>query len=282
MVDANTCSLIGQIGPTLAGNTRFQEDTVGKLVVVELPMRSGLPKDKVTNTYAIGQQVPGSAARDDEVITAITRLYTVATASSGGQALSGWLGPQLSRVANACSVKVYDITGHLDGSPHGSPRAVSTFTLGASLGNDPMPEEVALCCTLEAHDRGAQRVEVPDGADPDAKPDRPRQRYTGRVYFGPWQASESVVDANVMARPNATIQVTLREAMKRLADEIDTTTNDENWLGVWSRADRAIREVEFVRTDDAWDTQRRRGNSPTAITRLAVADAAPIEVELGA
>lgn len=255
---------------------------MGILAVVELPMKSGLPKDKVVNTFAIGEHVPGAHSGIAELKTALARVYTVATAGSGGQPLGGWLGPQLSRVANACAIKLYDITDHLDGSPHGSPFDVATFTLAASLGNDPMPEEVALCCTLEAQGRGAQRVEVPDGADPNAAPDRPRQRYTGRTYFGPWQASESVVDANSMARPNATIQTTLREVMKRLADELDTNTADDLWLGVWSRADRAIREVEFVRTDDAWDTQRRRGNSPTAVTRVSVSDPAPLEVELAA
>lgn len=253
---------------------------MGILAVVEMPMRSGLPKDKVVNTFAIGEQASVRGTDVPALKTALKRVYTTATAGSGGQPLGGWLGPQLSRVANACQIKLYDLNGHLDGSPHGSPFDIDSFTLAASLGNDPMPEEVALCCTLEAWQRGQQRVEVPDGSDPDAKPDRPRQRFTGRVYFGPWQASESVVDANLMARPNATIQVTLRQVMQRLADELDTNTTDRLFLGVWSRKDERIREVEFLRTDDAWDTQRRRGNSPTAITRLAVSDIVPIEVEL--
>lgn len=252
---------------------------MGILAVVELPLRSGLPKDKIVNTYAIGESAPGSHTGVAALKTALGRVYTASVTSMGGS-LGMFLSPAISRVANACAIKLYDVTGHLDGSPHGSPFDVSSFTMPAALGSTPLPEEVAFAVTLEAHNRGDQRVEVPDGADPDAKPDRPRQRFTGRVYLGPWAEGVEQADSNGMCRPNATTRDGCRDALKRFADELDTNTADALWLGVWSRKDQTIREVEFLRTDDAWDTQRRRGASPTSIVRTAVADVAPIEIEL--
>lgn len=255
---------------------------MGTLAVVELPLRSGLPKDKIVNTFAFAESnlVKGTGNLADEYATALARVYN-ATEPGTGVALSELMSAGLSRTANACAVKLYDITDHLDGSPHGSPYAISNFTLVGAVALTPLPEEVALCATLEAKDRSTQRVEVPDGADPDAKPDRPRQRYTGRVYIGPlvYNGSTVVQDANGMSRPGGNLDACVRAVLKRLADEVDTTSADEASLGVWSRKSAVIRGVEYIRTDNAFDTQRRRGASPTSVGRVAVADLVP-DIEL--
>lgn len=251
---------------------------MGTLAVVELPLRSGLPKDRIVNTYAIAEanHTPGDLPA---LALAIQRIYTAAELVVG-VTLATQMSPALNRAADACSVKMYNITDHLDGSPHGSPEFVLPFTLPASGPGAPMPEEVALVGTLEAAGRAAQFVEVPDGADPDAAPDRPRQRYTGRVYYGPFNAGVVVADANGMARPTANIQTIIRNVLVRASVEIDDVgVGDIYGLGVWSRKNRAIRGIDNVRTDDAFDTQRRRGASPTAVIRTNTGELVP-EVEL--
>ena len=68
--------------------------------------------------------------------------------------------------------------------------------------------------------------------------------------------------------------------MVRFAQAIDAAgAGDVAGLGVWSRVDRAIRGIDNVRTDDAWDTQRRRGAQPTGVTRVSTGEAVP-ELEL--
>lgn len=256
---------------------------MGTLAVVELQLRSGLPKDKVVNTFAFAEAAPirGTGAMDAALVDAITKFFTLNDATLGFP-MGSRLSPAVSRAANACAIKLYDITGHLDGSPHGSPRTVSTFTMPTS--SDPstgLPEEVALAVTLEATNRSAQLVERADGSDAGSAVDRPRQRFTGRFYFGPVIPSMNGADANGMSRPNTAVCDAIRRCVVRMADaiDLDATHPDECALAVWSRADRALRGVEFVRTDDAWDTQRRRGASPTAVTRTRVGDLIP-EVEL--
>src|SRR3954452_15961247 len=105
---------------------------MGTLAVVELPSRSGQPRDKVVNTYAIAEDatVRGTSSQDAMYVAALTTLYTAAS-PLGALKLGELLGLSLSRAANAASIKLYDITGHLDGSPHGSPRTMANFTLPA-------------------------------------------------------------------------------------------------------------------------------------------------------
>lgn len=255
---------------------------MGCLIVVELQGKSGLPKDKYVNTFAIAESIPGNDARanSSELLAAAIDFYNGTNA-----ALTGSLGDQMSgcisRVAGSSAVKLYDITGHLDGSPHGSPFDSTTFQLDGSSSTLGHPEEVALCCTLEAANRADQMVERADGSDPGTAVDRPRQRYTGRVYLGPWAAAHNVQEGTTnFSRPPAILTTGIREAMVRFATAIDAAGGgDVLGLGVWSRADQAIRGIDTVRTDDAWDTQRRRGCSPTAVTRTSTGELVP-ELEL--
>lgn len=257
---------------------------MGTLAVVELAAQSGVAKDKFVNTYAIAEAAPwiGNGLRASTYHSALSRIYTTALGAPVSASLGSLLARAISRDADAHTIKLYDITDHLDGSPHGSPYSVSTFTMPAASTVNSLPGEVALCLTLEANNRDLQFVETPDGSDPDAKPDRPRQRYTGRIYFGPFISD--VNDAsppNYHSRPTTTVATALRMAVQRAASEIDTASGDEASIGIWSRKDQAIRGARQFRTDDAWDTQRRRGPQPTGVLRLASADLVP-EIELGA
>jgi len=257
---------------------------MGVLAVVELPFQTGLARDKATNTFAFAEANPGHANGDgfEEglILDAVQNIYETPHAELDDEALGFYLSPCLDRSANAGVIKLYDITGHLDGSPHGSPFAMRNITIADSTSVNGLPEEVALVVTLEAKDRADQRIEVPDGVDPGTAVDRPRQRYTGRTYFGPWGLAETQSDAFDSARPKTLLCAGLRALVARCAVEVDDASGDLISLGVWSRSDQAIRGITHVRTDDAWDTQRRRGVSPLAVTREAIAGIGVPELEL--
>lgn len=267
---------------------------MGTLATVTIPMRTGLTADVVTNSFAIG----GLSAESDSgdigaVANELVDFYNQAHASlPAGNALSGLLSPVLDRAAGACTIQLYDISGdklenYLPAGatrprprPHGSPYHEQSFQLGDTVVANSLPEEVAIAVTMEAAGRGLQLVERADGVDLLADVDRPRQRFTGRIYVGPWAQHSGNVHTNDAAgacRPVAGLLTGLRGITQRLATEINTI-NPLFFLGVWSRSDGAIRSIDQARTDDAFDTQRRRGVRPTVIARTAIGVAANVEL----
>jgi len=106
-------------------------------------------------------------------------------------------------------------------------------------GGAPGPAEVALCLSYATVD------------NPDAS--LPRRR--GRIYVGPLAAS--AMNAN---RPDPTMRDFILDFGERLAQVgIGTGTT---WK-MHSKIDNVYAKIESIWCDDAWDTQRRRGLSPT-------------------
>lgn len=264
------------------------------LITVSLPMRTGLTQDVVTNSFVIGglsAESPGGDAL--AVANEVTDLYNQAHAAMpAGNAMSGLLSPVLDRTAGACTTRLYDISGDRlenvvpagGGRPrppaHGSPFLEVGFQLGDTVVANSLPEEVAICVTLEAAGRGLQLVERADGIDAGGEVDRPRQRFTGRDYFGPWAQHSGNVHTNDAAgacRPVTALLAGLRGVVGRFAEQVNTI-DPLFFLGVWSRSDGAVRSIDSARTDDAFDTQRRRGVRPTVIARTAVAVGANVEL----
>lgn len=241
--------------------------------VVTLESKSIEEADNVTNTFTIG----GTLSEEDLIpamevalLGAFSDFYNVIPAAANPAiAVAGYLSFALSRAVLASRLDIYDITTHLDGSNHGSPVSSMMWTLGAEAGPTSMPSEVAYVVTMESAGRADAPVEEPDGIDPDQLVDRPQQRHTGRIYVGPLGTNTSVL-TNGIARPAPGLGSTVREALSELDFAIRTVTLDAGHLGIWSRKDQVIRPVAFVSTDDSFDTQRRRGEGPTARTRLAV------------
>jgi len=220
--------------------------------LVSMPFLSGKPEDVSVNVLHFAAQTAGEGAADvirDHVI----QLYNVAPpAGPSGNALgtiAGLLSNALSRTTNACTVKVYDLASAEPRIP-----IVRNWTLGASTnasGNE-LPAEVALAVSIYA---GISR---------------PRTR--GRIYFGPFHIAATEDDpTNQRARPGVIVRETLGGAVKRLIGLPGNTHN----LGVYSRGiytvggvvqppvagSMAIATNGWV--DDAWDTQRRRGQKAT-------------------
>lgn len=254
---------------------------MGILAQVVIPRRSGLAKDDVVNTFAIGGVSSSvSSANLTAISGAIQRVYNGVTTESAGASFARlYMAGCLSNSASASVIKFYDLAGHFDGSPHGSPFATRNWTLDTFTDAGSLPSEVCCVATLEAVGRGNQLVERPDGIDPGFAPDRPRTRYTGRVYIGPLRDSSDVttLDTNKEARVSAALNLHLRKNIKGCAEDI-YAVNPLFFLGVWSRADEAIRAIDNVAVDDAFDTQRRRGAQPLVRTRTAISEGTSVEL----
>jgi hypothetical protein len=106
-------------------------------------------------------------------------------------------------------------------------------------GGAPGPSETAVCLSYATVD------------NPDAS--LPRRR--GRIYVGPLAAS-----AQNAKRPDATLRDYVLDFGQNLAS-VGFASNT-TWK-MLSRIDNAYFKIQSIWCDDAWDTQRRRGLSPT-------------------
>lgn len=240
------------------------------LGVVTLGADSGLAEDAVVNTYAIRRDLTENGGDvtpvQGSIANALISIYNTTPAgtdrigSTFNNPLANYLSPVLSTNANACSVKLYDISADLSGTPHGSPFYAQAFTLGAPGAGDALPNECSMVLTLEAEGREAAPVENSDGSA------RPKSRYTGRIFYGPFRTAAT--SGNGDGRPSNTLADTIIAAFKA-ADDALVALAGVNGFGVWSRTDAVMRRCDFVSVDNAWDTQRRRGNAPSARRRVA-------------
>jgi hypothetical protein len=176
------------------------------------------------------------------------------TQTTNSRKVREFLSETISRSALACKTDVYllDSAGKLAGtSPLGSPSDSDTWTLGAGLGTAAMPSEVALVNSFQADYSGAAE---------ESGSTRPRARRRGRIYLGPLQQGAASTATNTESRPVAAFVTVIKEASEQLLGDADT-----QW-GVWSRADAAVRLCIQGYVDNAFDTQRRRGQAPTTRT----------------
>lgn len=243
--------------------------------VVELPSVSGFAEDTVTNTFIFNAR--DTFDPETELLTftePIAQFYTAAYA--GGVAIGALLSDTVSRAALSTKIKLYDITGHLDGSPHGSPIAEDATTLPAPNDNNSLPSEVALVMTLRGSEWEQQPVEgdieampVPHRAQYYGAPAefqgraRPRSRYTGRIFLGPLTIATMANEPTSFRRPAAATVGAILTQAEGMADEM--LADGHNWV-VWSRRNAQVRNVVSVEMDDAFDVQRRRGAAPTVRT----------------
>lgn len=231
------------------------------LAQVSLAHRSGFGKDRVVNTFAIDD--PGGVFDPTAPLpltSALSDFYNATHAA--GASLAFYMSDEISRAVSAHSVKIFDVTSHLDGSPHGSPIAVDYIsTTTAAVGAASMPSEVACVMTLRSANYLSYRIEQPDAdAPPDGKVDRPRQRASGRIFLGPWAQGAGAEDGNGANRVSSTLQTLILDSAETLFDGL--LTAGFIW-SVWSRKDQQFKAMETVQVDDAWDTQRSRGVAAT-------------------
>jgi hypothetical protein len=234
--------------------------------VVTLPATTNLAEDAVVNTFAIATDGSVQASAPG-IVNALEAFYNT-DRNGGGSSVASFLSARRSRVADACTIDVYDITGKLDGSPHGPPVAGDTFDLNGPSNQGMLPSEVAMVGTILGNSRNVVSVEVPDDADPapfndpDTARDRPMQRRTGRVYIGDLNPNAS----DNLGRPHPGLRVSILSAIAGLSGDLEVAGSS---LAVWSRKNRAMYVANGAFVDDAFDTQRRRGLQPTLRTTIA-------------
>lgn len=216
------------------------------LATVSLPHKSGLNEDRVVNTFAFYNSASSFTQTDATAMgLALNQFYNVIP--SGLNAIAGWIGPQISRTAPV-EVKMTDITGHLDGSAHGSPDFEDGWNLGAMVpGALPLPSEVCVALTLD----GSVDSEAPEFGPGGT---RPKSQLRGRIYLGPVTHGATVLDG-LTGRVSVSTQ--LRSSWLAAAEALRENTT-WNWA-VWSRKGAFMTAVDQNWVDDAFDTQRRRG-----------------------
>jgi len=186
--------------------------------------------------------------------------------------IGAYIGAQVSRAVTT-QVKTYDITTHLDGSPHGTPVQTDNFTLAAADVAAFMPDEVAICMSYHGDltgllEEGAIDTAIPsdEAAIDEGAPtthtgrDRPKSRHRGRIFIGPL-VYNSVISSSAPAKLTAQVQNDIKAA----ATGALLGLVGANWR-VWSRRDAAVYTVTGGFIDNAFDTQRRR--SVRASSRL--------------
>lgn len=218
--------------------------------------KSGLARDRVVNTFTFAAEADMTPANISAITTAIEQFYNATPTDPTAVGAPGVIiGPQISRTVKPV-VRHYDADGHLAGtSSLGSPVATQNWVgfLAAPVNGGPMPSEVAICLSFHAA----------FGADAEfAGVTRPRSRDRGRIFLGPLVLSaliagqESTTNRPMVA-PNVRAAI-LSNAQQYL------NVSGGGLLGqqVWSRRNGTVKPVVGWSVDDAFDTQRRRGERP--------------------
>lgn len=236
------------------------------LAEIVFPSVTGLARDQFVNTLVFN-----SADGTGSLTTLASDIASFYMSTPTGQTdqVAHFFSHAVSRSQNVLC-KFYDISAHLDGSAHGSPIQVTSLgTLGAigTKSNGDLPNEVSVC--LSFRNTGVTVEDVPGGAPGPVGDTRPANRARGRIYLGPLDASALTMDASSGdSRPSAAYTALVRAAAKQF---LGNATLAHNWVwAVWSRKGATLNPVNQVSTDDAADTQRRRGIRPTARTTLAL------------
>jgi hypothetical protein len=227
--------------------------------MVTFERSTGVPADRVVNTWAVNQFDAGDSALLRPSITDAFAAFYNDIPPGRPDAVGHHISPNVSRVADQMSVRLYEIPA-VPG-PMGSPYFFKNYTLRNSFegaAGTPLPDDVAIVLSLEAAGHDTAPVEI--------GPIRPRSRFKGRVYVGPLNTA-SGASAGGFFRPssgfiNTTLAATtaLQAALAAVLPAVD--------LGVWSRKDANVRAVQAASIDNEFDTQRRRGTKPTARTRV--------------
>jgi len=199
----------------------------------------------------------------------VQHLWKMITLPQGTavNALNYYLSPVLDRGVNHCLIEVYDISTHLDGSPHGGPVDAGNWTLPTAGPGTGYVEGVAVAFSYQA-EYGSD-VEFAPGA-------RPRSRDRNRHYLGP--LSSTAITAGTVSSRALVSTGFISDALANLAGAyyvnssgISRTLSVGDWqLSQWSRKNALMKPVVELWVDDRPDYQRRRSDAPGRKTSLLV------------
>lgn len=223
--------------------------------VVTLTARSGIPEDAVQNSWCFIH--PSDNLGPDEFIQieGLIRNFYDKTYAPNAYPVSAQLSPSIVRVGEGWNTFThYDISPR-EGGGMGPPVHESQFSLSVNpAGSIPMVNEVAVCLSLTANAAGIPE-HAPGGA-------RPKARYRGRLFLGPLTTTVAAVQG---ATSRVVVDTGFQDKLLAAAAGIlnDQVPLNIHW-SVWSRTDKTARAVTGGFIDDAFDTQRSRGQAPEA------------------
>lgn len=217
------------------------------LATVKIGKKSGIANDRPTMDFVF-------SANDILVASLVAIEASIEqffkTATGGGSALQTFLSKSLSSIGSLSETSFYNLTGHLDGSPHGGPIATFNWGLSATGAGVSLPDQIA--CALSMHSNYGTDVEFGVGGT------RPRARDRGRVFIGPLDSGTIVSDATTNEPKMLPLfSQTLADAASRLL------TEQPGW-SVWSRRDAALKTITGGWVDNRPDVQRRRAQLATS------------------
>lgn len=210
------------------------------LATVQFPYFTGLPSDVVENTFHFTFSGGGTPdVTDFEALEAVLRgLYADIFDDGSTASMAPWMRP------GTTTVKMYHVADPVPRTP--VYMNTSSFAVVQSV-NAPMPTEVALCLSYEgAHISGA---------------DQASRR--GRIYIGGLGNVVSQGDNGTFPLPTANILANIAAAAPTLITNAALVS--WNWV-VYSRKNDATVPIQGGWVDNAFDTQRRRGQAPSART----------------
>lgn len=209
------------------------------------PSSTGLPEDGYTNVWHT--KTGGAVAQADweAGLDAILAFYNGLYPLMPTGVISAAVG--------AGTAKVYEVQVGAPGAQDDVAVLLDedAFTVAglAAGANLPMPSEVALCMSMVAV--GASAVPEENAGL------RPRSRYRGRLYLGPWVANGTTIAVVAGAsRPAQALRDTILNYGDAMGTELAAAGHS---LCVYSRSDAAFKTVETLQCDDSWDTIRSRG-----------------------
>jgi hypothetical protein len=236
--------------------------SVPALVTVTLPNINAMPEDAVVNTFTFAPD-DLTSTHQTTLFNAVRDFYNVAHGTST-QPIGTYLSPDLDRGTGKATVRIYDLTGHLDGSPHGSPIVELPMTLHAG-GSGGYALANQLAGVLSFHgDFTGHPESIPGGPAGPAGDTKPRARRRGRLYLGPIADLATAEESGFNSpRLNAPFRGTCTDAAAWLMGGAD------RW-SVWSRADAEVYPVVGGFMDNRIDTQRRRAVKASVRTTFGV------------
>jgi len=220
------------------------------LVRAVMTNANGIAADTFVNDFAFTASLAQSDSQITELFARVNDFYRFADPVGG--AIGGYISKSVSRAATH-KLQAYRIAAGGLGSPIREDAWLGPSEELTGTGVVELPNEVAAVVSFHADLFGIAE---------EAGATRPKARRRGRLYIGPLN-SQAITATSANPKLNTNLGASLRGGINRIID-----ANDDGGSGgsfaVWSRKDAQLRVVTGGWTDDAMDTQRRRGQKSTA------------------
>lgn len=213
-------------------------------VQVIIPYRSGVPSDVITNTWHFESLSDESitSAKLATLFNHLVTFYNTCYVASAIKSMASWVNPSL------VVMKGYNLS---DAKPRTAVReSVTPLTVGTQA-SDATPAELSM--VLSYH------TEYESGI--------PKASQRGRIYLG---ALSALWIDNGSISGSATFKQATRENVTGAADTLAASALSSNWgWTVWSEKRQEKFAVAGGWVDNAFDTQRRRGQAATTRTTFS-------------